>query len=290
MNDTIQQGLKGKLDKFSNLPSIPQIIVKIKQVAENPKATAADLANCILSDHQLTSRILRMANSAYYGSFSGKITTVTHGIVVMGFRAVHNIAISMALYDVVNSITKGSKFNLTAFWIRSLANGVIAKYLAQQINHTKLIEAAFIAGFMHDIGQVILAGAFPDKYEQISKLGTETPDIYTAERAILGIDHMEAGMLLARKWNLPSTLIRPILKHHRINKARKEKSKDILVDLVFIGDILYPYVMGGQHPQSTAYTAVVEQTKILINISDDCITELVASCHQQVAEIAQDLE
>ena len=150
MNPVSPANLEKKLAKFSNLPSIPQTILQIKEVSEDPIATAVDLANCILSDHQLTSRILKMANSAYYGDYAGKITTVTQGIMVMGFRAVHNIAVSMAIYGVVNDISKSGKFDMTAFWTRSLASGVIAKFLTHCLNKPRLLETAFIAGFLHD--------------------------------------------------------------------------------------------------------------------------------------------
>ena len=75
MTVTIRRELREKLEKFSNLPSMPQIIARIQQISGDPKASVADLSNAILSDHQLTSRILRMANSTYYGEYSGKEST-----------------------------------------------------------------------------------------------------------------------------------------------------------------------------------------------------------------------
>lgn len=282
--------LRRKLEKFSNLPSVPQIIVKIRQVSEDPKATAADLANCILSDHQLTGRILRTANSAYYGEFAGKINTVTHAIVVMGFRAVQNITISMAMYDVVNNVSKSAKFDMVAFWTRSLASGVIAKFLADRIRKTKLVEVAFIAGFMHDMGQAILAGAFPDKYAQICSLGDNREDVYEAERAILGIDHMAVGQYVAEKWKLPSGLMKPIADHHRIDVPPQVKSEELLIDLVYLSDLLYPHVMGGTSPTSEVYAGVIEQAQALIDISEADMIELLLYCRKQVEEIASELK
>ncbi len=280
--------MRRKLEKFSNLPSVPQIIIKIRQVSDDPKATAADLANCILSDHQLTGRILRTANSAYYGEFAGKINTVTHAIVVMGFRAVQNITISMAMYDVVNNVSKSAKFDMTAFWTRSLASGVIAKFLADRIQKAKLAEMAFIAGFMHDMGQAILAGAFPDKYEQICSLGDNREDVYVAEQAVLGIDHMAVGQYVAEKWKLPDGLMKPIAEHHRIDVAPQVKSKELLIDLVYLSDLLYPHVMGGTAADSEAYMGVIEQAQALIDIPETDMIELLLDCRQQVEEIASE--
>ncbi len=290
MNRTLSKELRQKLEKFSNLPSIPQIIFKIKQVSDDPKSSAADLANCILSDHQLTSRILRMANSSYYGNYAGNINTVTHAIVMMGFRAVHNIAISMSVYEVVNKLSENSKFDLTSFWTRSLASGVISKYLAHHSNQSRLIEVAFIAGFIHDIGQAVLACAFSDKYGQISKLDPDAPDICGTERILLEIDHQEAGEYIARLWNLPDSLSKPISSHHRIGLPPNVNSEEIVVDLVYLSDMLYPHVMGGTDPESPAYRAVIAQAQALLKISKQDLVDLLTVCREQVSEIAKDLQ
>ncbi|HOP06249.1 MAG TPA: HDOD domain-containing protein [candidate division Zixibacteria bacterium] len=290
MASSATQDINQRLEKFTSLPSIPQIIVKIRQISEDPKSNVADLANCILSDHQLTSRILRMANSPYYGDFAGRVTTVTHAIVLMGFRAVRNIAISMSVYGVVNNLTKNTNFDITAFWTRSVACGVIAKYLAERIGQKELIEAAFIAGFMHDIGQVILAGLFPDDYGSVGKEELEAPNVHKTEKILLGMNHMEAGGLVARKWNLPETLIASITEHHRLGLRPDEKSSKLIVDLVFLSDRLYAHMMAGSKPDSEAYTQITNTANQLIGVSQQSMVELVEICREQIAEIAGDLD
>lgn len=285
-----QTELLHKLARFSNLPSIPQIVVQIKEIADDPKASPADLANVILSDHQLTSRILRMANSAYYSEYSGRIMTVTHAIVVMGYRAVHNIAVSMAIYGVMNDFSKRCKFDLVAFWTRSLACGVIAKFLARSTGRTKHIETAFIAGFMHDIGQVILAGTFPDKYEQLAKIDPGSPDLCEAERVLLGVDHQQVGAHVAHSWNLPETLVRPIGEHHTPPTARTDRPDDLLVDLVHLGDWLYPYAMSGTQPEDRAFAEIVKRVREVVDITEEQVTRLLVECREQVSEVARDLE
>lgn len=290
MNTVINTELRGKLQRFSNLPSIHQIIVNIKQVANNPKSSPGDLANCILADHQLTSKILRMANSAHYGNYSGKINTVTHAIVLMGFNVVHNIAISLAVYEVINKLPDKNSFDITSFWTRSLACGVIAKFLARQLNKPKLIEMAFIAGFMHDIGQAILAGVFPDKYQHISNLDKEGNDICETEKVLLGIDHLEAGAFVASQWNLPESLIQPIAEHHRVGMAADERSSNVLVDLVYLADLLYPHVMQEANIEVSSYKSELEQVQQLIDVSKESVAELVSVCRDEVTEIARDLQ
>jgi HD-like signal output (HDOD) protein len=290
MNTVYTGDLQTRLSQFSNLPSIPQTILQIREVSADPKATAVDLANCILSDHQLTSRILKMANSAYYGDYAGKITTVTQGIVVMGFRAVHHIAVSMALYGVVNDISRHSRFDMTAFWTRSLASGVIAKFLTHRLNRASIMETAFIAGFLHDIGQVILASVFPDKYETIAGLDPLSPEVCETERILLGIDHLQAGKFVAKKWNMPSRLARPLYEHHRIGRPPGQKSEDLLVDLVYLSDRLYPFVMSEDDPEETEFAVIVNEAYQLANVGKDDLAQLLIQCRQQVTEIAHDLE
>ncbi len=289
-----REEIRRRLDKFSNLQSMPQVILKVKQISEDQKASPADLANAILSDHQLTSRVLRMANSAHYGSFSGKINTVTRAIMLIGSRAVRNIAISMGVFQIVNNMSKASKFNLTAFWTRSLGCGIIAKHLAHRMKRLKLIEAAFIAGFMHDIGQAILATIFPDEYEEIARLEAETGslEIHKTEKVILGINHVKAGEYVARKWKLPGSLVRAIADHHRLDMTptRIRKSKELLVDLVYVSDRLFPLVMGGVPAVSESTDAVMRLSCDLLGITEEDLEDLPTICRKQINEIAQDLE
>lgn len=290
MKGIADRELRKKLEQFSNLPSIPQVIVKIKQVSEDPKSTVADLANVILSDHQLTTRILRMSNSAYYGDFSGSIDTVTQAIVLMGFRAVRNIAISMGIYGMVNNLSKSDRFDLTAFWTRSLTSGVICKFLAHRMGESDLIEAAFIAGFMHDIGQVILAGVFPKEYSQICNLATSPPNIYATEQAVLGIDHLEAGGHVAKKWNLPEGLVKVISEHHRVNESPGEKTENLLVDIVYLSDKFTPFLMSDTQTGSRGYVAVTEEACDLLAVSPKVAQDMLSECRSQVSEIARELE
>lgn len=108
-------------------------------------------------------------------------------------------------------------------WQHSLATAVAARQIAWRVSHPNKDEV-FIAALLHDIGQVILASVFPDKYEQISKLDWDNAEICETERVLLGINHLEAGQYVAEKWNLPPRLARPLYEHHRINMAENQKS------------------------------------------------------------------
>jgi len=171
-----------------------------------------------------------------------------------------------------------------------MACGIIAKFLANRTNQSKLIEVAFIAGFMHDIGQPILAGAFPARYEEVLNMKTSGQDCYKIEQIVVGANHMRAGEYIAKKWNLPQNLIKTIAEHHRVNKKPNVKSSNILVDMVYLADNLYNHVMGKTSPLSEEYSALIEQARCLIDISEESMVELLIECRRQVDEIAQDME
>ncbi len=278
-----------RLDKHMTLPSLPQIVIQIRQVSENPKSSVADLANCILSDQQLTARILRTANSSYYGEFSGKVSTITQAIVLMGFRAVRNIAVSMSVYGAISKLSRESSLDIKSFWARSVGCGVIAKYMVQKIGRPELLEIAFIAGLLHDVGQVVLARSFPREYEKINSEHAGDLDIYRTEKAIIGLDHQEAGKYIAMRWGLPDDLAEAISRHHRADLPTTSKSQQILTDLVYLGNVIYAFLLTSKPAGTRPYKDICNQAQALIGIGGEAMRNLPAACREQISEIARDL-
>jgi hypothetical protein len=199
----------------------------------------------------------------------------------------------MGVFQIVNNMPRDSKFNLTSFWTRSLGCGIIAKYLAHCMNKPKMIEEAFIVGFMHDIGQAVLAAIFPDEYAEISKLDSETEilEIYKTEKAILGTDHTKAGEFMAQKWNLPNGLVKAIAHHHRpdLESDNSQKNDDLLLKLVYLADRWYHYVMFTEHDLESM-ESIRELTVRLLHVGGKILDDLPDICRRQINEIAQDFE
>lgn len=271
-----------------SLPSIPQVLFKIREVTDDPKSGVADLANVILSDHQLTTRILRMANSAYYGEYAGQVTRVTQAVALMGFRAVRNAALALAIYSAVARLARCPHFDFSAFWTRSLGVGVIAKQLAMIAGY-RYSEEAFIAGFLHDVGQPLLATVFPEEYDHVLEQDPQPEAFLRYEEEALGVNHMDAGSWLAKKWKLPSVLIAPIAEHHRRGKEPSQRSNDRLVDFVYIAGELYSHVMN----KGAVSAGKLEKTKgeahTLLGVQHEAIDALVEDGRATIVEIANEL-
>ncbi len=280
-----------KLDKFldkGSLPSIPQVLFKIREVTEDPKSGIADLANVILTDHQLTTRILRMANSAYYGEYAGKVTRVTQAVTLMGFRSVRNAALALAIYSAVERLSKCPGFDFPAFWTRSIGVGVIAKQLALSTG-LRSAEEAFIAGFLHNIGQPLLAAVFPQKYDELLKKDPSPSALAEFEDEAIGINHLAAGGWLARKWKLPKKLIAPIEQYDRHSHDNNEPASERLVDYIYIASRLYSHVMIRNVDHGGTLTAIRSEAVRLLGAKPESIDALVEDGRALIVEIASEL-
>ena len=279
-----------KIEECAVMPSIPQIIVRVREISEDPKSSVADLANIVLSDHTLTSKIVRIANSAFYAEFANKVSTVTQAITLMGFRTVQNVVISLVLYDTMKGLGEHKQFDFCQFWTRSLSTGVIGKLIASAARY-KSSEEAFIAGFMHDIGTAILATIFPEEYAVVAKRIAGGEDQIFAERTVFGADHTEIGGHLARKWNLPPVLSRPITDHHRMRMTSKQRSSHILVDFVYLSDIVYDALNAeGKQDDQALMQGMYQTCTDLAGLSETQTRRILELAPNLIREIARELD
>ena len=132
-----------------DIPAMPQIWIKIREMTQHLNISATMIANEILKDQGMTSRILKAANSATYAGYNQKIATVTNAIVLLGFNEVRNIIVGLAVFNMLEKLKSNKRFNFKEFWLHSLATGVAARMLAEHVQY-KNIEEAFVAGLLAD--------------------------------------------------------------------------------------------------------------------------------------------
>jgi putative nucleotidyltransferase with HDIG domain len=236
------QRIRRVTESIINLPTLPTVVSKMLDLIDNPKTSAASLARLISTDQTLTARILKLANSAYYG-FPREITTVNMAIVVLGFNTVREMGLSLSVFEVLKNSEDGELFDLSRFWEHSIGCGVAARTVAHKYR-PELAGEAFVAGLLHDIGKVIFNQYFKDDFLEIMRLvhnGAMSLD--EAEREIMGTTHAEVGGWLAEKWNLPKLIVDSITYHHTPFDARSSVQfvsliciANYLVHLCSIGD------------------------------------------------------
>lgn len=208
----VQDRLKKLVDKIQGLPTLPSMLNNINKMMLNPRTSAKEVAQLISSDPAITSKVLRVVNSSFYG-FPNRITTVTHAIVILGFNTIKSIVLSSTIFDVFKKDVKSS-FDRQDFWKHSIGCGAAAKVLARRLGYPTL-EEIFIAGLLHDIGKIVMDQFIHDKFVDVQTM-VKAKDclIVQAEEQLLGVTHADVGAWLFEKWNLSKGLIETTRCHH----------------------------------------------------------------------------
>lgn len=221
--------IKRITESIIGLPTLPTVVSKMITLVDNPRTSATSLARLISSDQALTARILKLANSAYYG-FSREISTVNMAIVVLGFNTVKEMGLSLSVFDVFKSGRPHEHFDLNRFWEHSIACGIASRMLARTYL-PRYTGESFVAGLLHDIGKVILNQYFQDEFIHIIDVQSEGHSLEEAETRVIGTHHTEIGSWLAEKWNLPRIIARSIFYHHAPWDAPKDNAMYALISL-----------------------------------------------------------
>lgn len=220
---------------IDGLVTLPDVFVRINQLVESPNSSVEDIARAVNLDPSFTVRLLRVANSSYYG-FSTSIDTVSKAVSVIGTSQIRNLALSTVIADSFAGLPN-SLVSMDNFWRHSLYCGLVARKLAKLAGKCDA-EAVFTAGLLHDIGELVIFNRLPvEAKESLLKVldsADELP-VYQAEMQTMGLDHAQVGGTLAQQWNLPPMLVECISFHHDIHSAKKYPRE---VALVHIANIL----------------------------------------------------
>ncbi|MBI2899556.1 MAG: HDOD domain-containing protein [Planctomycetes bacterium] len=208
----VQDRLKKLVDRIQGLPTLPAMLNNINKMMLNPRTSAKEVAQLISSDPSITSKVLRVVNSSFYG-FPNRITTVTHAIVILGFNTIKSIVLSSTIFDVFRKEVRGG-FDRQEFWKHSIGCGAAAKVLARRLGFPTL-EEIFIAGLLHDVGKIVMDQFLHERFaEVLDMVRTRNCLIVEAEEKTLGITHSDVGAWLFEKWNLSKGLVETTRCHH----------------------------------------------------------------------------
>jgi len=213
MQTTLQSDIKKKLQSINSLHTQPAVIAKITQMLQNPTTNADELGQAISTDQVLASTVLKLVNSAFYG-FPGKIGSINHAVVLLGFSTVKNIVLTASVLEIFKMDTGGRKFTSLEFRKHSLGCAIVAQCLAQATGYDNKDEC-FVAGLLHDIGKIIIFQLAPDDFMRVIDCADKTKTLYhDSESKLLGIKHQEVGGMLIEQWRLPPNILHAVSNHH----------------------------------------------------------------------------
>lgn len=195
------------------LPSLPDTTVKVLKMTDDPSASARSISNAISVDVALTSKVLKIANSAYYG-MPRSVATINEAVLILGMQALRNLALAASTYDMLRRELSGYNLAVGELWNHSISCAVAAQIIASR-KRLGRPEEAFVAGLLHDVGKVVLNVHVSSQFQAIMAISElDAIPFYDAEKLILGFDHAEVGSKVAEHWNLPSSLCDAIAGHH----------------------------------------------------------------------------
>ncbi|MBA4093573.1 MAG: serine/threonine protein kinase [Candidatus Accumulibacter sp.] len=211
----------------SDFPALSESVSAINKMTTSDKESVAQLSMSILKDFALTNKILRLVNSAYYRQAGGgNISTVSRAVLVLGFDAVRNIAITVLLFEHLQN--KSNANQLKDEFLRANLAGILARDIAAKTS-ARDVEQAFICSMFHNLGRLLSQYYFPEESEEIKKLQLQKPG---AEEAVviqvLGISFEDLGIGIARTWGFPSLIVGSMRKLPAGNVRKPAAAEDRL--------------------------------------------------------------
>lgn len=211
MSGSPPEAIGKDLPALSKIPAFPPIVLRVLDLASNEEVDVRQLVELITADTALSAQILRLANSPLFG-LTARIDSLQHALVVLGLRRVHNLAMTAATSHYLRSALRTKE--LHRCWLHSLASALLGAELARLFSQPE--DSAYTAGLLHDIGRLGLLVAYPEDYARLlQQLAQSGGDALELERQAFGIDHCEAGEILARRWGLPPEIQRAAREHHQ---------------------------------------------------------------------------
>ncbi|MHC1743443.1 MAG: HDOD domain-containing protein [Syntrophobacteraceae bacterium] len=202
------------VSQIETLPSAPSVYQEVLDELSSPQASIHTLVRILSKDIAMTAKILHLANSAFFG-FHHHVSSLERALALLGIETLLALVISVQVFS-THERAPSSRFSIATLWDHSMKTGALARAIAvSERQEPAQIENAFIAGFLHDVGILVLATSFPDDYSRIIKVEQEKNCLLReAELDVLGTSHAEVGAYLMGLWGLPDPIVEAIAFHH----------------------------------------------------------------------------
>ena len=210
------------LKTLDNMPAMPRIIMKARRMMQNPQANYKEFERALEADQGIATRVLRLANSAYYG-VSGTVSSIQRASVILGYQTIGELVLVTSTSDLLDRELKGYGLETGAMWKHAMAVSFGARKIAIS-KKEHLADDAFTAGLIHDVGKLILNKYLLERksaFEKYTKV--EHRSLVATEKKLLGLNHAEIAAKVCEKWNFPESIYVAIGFHHDENQFRKNE-------------------------------------------------------------------
>ncbi len=286
--------LEQLIGKGQDLPSLPEIYLRVSEQLEDESSTVLQIGDTVQNDPAITTRVLKMVNSAYYG-MPNEVASVSQAVSLLGRERLKHILIGSVLRGVFSE-QENPAFSMQVFWQHSIKTAIIARQLATQISTIQEAESMFTAGLLHDIGKLLLFNKVPDRMLAAEEyMIQKRVDVLTAELSQVGVTHTAVGEALMDHWGLPQLLIDCTRNHHEVVHDGPNREA---THLIYLANCLSTYVppLDDQETQNILDDienwdmgyATLEQIEFACQHADDMVFEVMESLGMIALEISSD--
>lgn len=219
---------------IEEIPALPEISRQVEALLDDDRVPLGKLAEVIEKDVALAVRIVKFANSPFYGTLS-RVSSIDHALAILGLREVRAILMAVSVSRVFPA-AKGSKdFDRAGFWRHSVATSQIAKYLARQFRVGRE-DTLFFAGLIHDLGKLVLDEYLHSRFQAIIRTVVQQHTTFSkAEKETVGVAHYHIAAKLLQKWQFPVNILMPIFFHHA---PWHDRNTGLLSTTLYLANIL----------------------------------------------------
>lgn len=264
--------LKTLAASIGSLPSLPSLYALLQRKLKEPESSLAEIGEIIEQDLAMSAKILQLVNSSFFGFFKN-IDSPSRAVSLLGLDTVKALVLCVGVFSELRPDAAKS-FSARSLWRHSLTVAAYAKAIAQEESDSKeLIEQAFIAGFMHDIGKLLLFSTIRDNFLEAVELARSKQISHCqAEYRVLGATHADVGGYLLGLWGLPGTIVETATFHHRLDSYPRPSFCIPLI--VHAADVIdhqiNPRTHSGPPPLNTAYLEQVGKAERFERWLDVC--------------------
>ncbi len=271
--------------KIESLPPLPAIALNIQSIANAPNASAIDVGKALRCEPAIASRILRVANSSFYGG-NQKVTQISRAVVMLGSRAIRNLVLGLCMRNTLAPSAENVGHHAT-LWRHSIAVAAVCDRIGRRLGF-KPPEEAFLAGLLHDAGKLAMVGVDPNFISELfSKRLSETENL-DAEREHFGLDHAEAGRQILAKWGLPESLCQVAGRHHASTIAIDDDADRLVAITIVANDMVR--IMGYGPDAPVAGDRQPWEAVASLGLTKDDVGRLFAGLAERIDETVDLLE
>jgi len=258
MVEDLKTSVRGEILSVKDLPTLPHVLEEVTKLVEDPDASSDAIAKVIATDQVLSAKVLKMVNSPIYG-FPGRISSIQHALVLLGFNVIRGIIISTSVFDMMEQNMKG-------LWEHSLGCATACNIIARRAGFEDPEEYA-VAGLLHDLGKVVTAVQLPDLHKTVLET-VKAKDLtyFQAEKDVMGFGHDRINAWLARHWGLPPNIREAMARHHAPQLAQFYKPMSCVVHLANFLVRLFEF--GNSGDDQTSYLRPEALMELKFKMSD----------------------